>query len=629
LFEDTNPRHYANADALAELNGRAYTIVETARGTELWSTDGTPKGTSRVRRLPAAWTFEAYSLTEASGRLLFFSHGPGTVKTIWASDGTAQGTQRIRTFGGVHLHSFYAVGNRVHFVLDPRDDPAPERVWETDGTRAGTRPLPSTATRPRPGDRDKRSVRLPEGRVLVGEDDLGSGLFVEQNKGAAQRLLTRFDNRTRGSDPTATAVVDGTLLFGTMSGEYQALHIGQSAIRKRGPGDARSEVLRTFDTQIVMRIDAAPATAARGVEAVFTVSTPFWVIFGYAFEQELWATDGTAGGTRRLANSTLDGGWLGDRYFFLHATNRQLFSEDTRLAVTDGTPLGTQVVSGVPAEFVAAPFRSLHVAGGRVILTAATEDAYDAPQRIWVSDPEVRRFEELPARARHVTEFTEFDGRVYFAGVDEEHGVEPWSTDGTAAGTWLVEDVNAGPGDSLPREFTEVGDALFFTATDVAHGMELWKTGGSAATTALVKDIAPGEADSTPTALTALREALYFRADDGVHGREVWRSGGSAASTTLLKDIKPGPDGSSPGEYALMGAVAGRVYFVADDGEHGVEYWASDGTPGGTHLIADVNPGPADGGYEATRPTFFNDSVLFPADDGIHGIEFHRAENGI
>ena len=38
-------------------------------------------------------------------------------------------------------------------------------------------------------------------------------------------------------------------------------------------------------------------------------------------------------------------------------------------------------------------------------------------------------------------------------------------------------------------------------------------------------------------------------------------------------------------------AVGGVVYFVANDGKHGLELWESNGTQLGTSLVADVNPG--------------------------------------
>ena len=89
---------------------------------------------------------------------------------------------------------------------------------------------------------------------------------------------------------------------------------------------------------------------------------------------------------------------------------------------------------------------------------------------------------------------------------------------------------------------------MFFTADDGTRGTELWATDGTPAGTRLVEDIQPGDASSAPEGLAAVGDTLYFSADDGTHGRELWRSDGTAAGTEMLVDLRsggPDADGSA------------------------------------------------------------------------------------
>src|SRR3712207_9202033 len=65
---------------------------------------------------------------------------------------------------------------------------------------------------------------------------------------------------------------------------------------------------------------------------------------------------------------------------------------------------------------------------------------------------------------------------------------ELWLSDGTDAGTRLVEDIAPGGDGSLAGELTDVDGTLFFVANDRISGYELWKSNGTADGTSLVKE---------------------------------------------------------------------------------------------------------------------------------------------
>jgi ELWxxDGT repeat protein len=93
----------------------------------------------------------------------------------------------------------------------------------------------------------------------------------------------------------------------------------------------------------------------------------------------------------------------------------------------------------------------------------------------------------------------------------------------------------------------------------------------------------------------------------------------------MVADINPGTGSLSQirqGIFLIAPIVVGpenRLYFAADDGEHGFELWSTDGRPANTAMVADLSPGLASADpYGMTRA---GAKLFFGADDGLHGRE--------
>jgi ELWxxDGT repeat protein len=270
---------------------------------------------------------------------------------------------------------------------------------------------------------------------------------------------------------------------------------------------------------------------------------------------ELVASNGTAAGTRVLdINTKPNAGSLNGGINGALLSNVLVFAADDgthggELWRTDGTVDGTSMVK----EFIAGPGGGLSLIENR---------------------------------------FISFDSVVLFGATDNVIGSELWKTDGTPGGTVLVKDIRPGSSGSQPNPIARIGNKVIMLATTAAEGRELWVTDGTAAGTQFLADTNPGAGSASVlyAPLVSGNKAYIAISTPGT-GRELWVTDGTPAGTHITKDIRPGAIGSLSTGNALLAGAAGRVYFAADDGIHGVELWVSDGTDEGTRLAGDLWPG--------------------------------------
>ena len=235
--------------------------------------------------------------------------------------------------------------------------------------------------------------------------------------------------------------------------------------------------------------------------------------------------------------------------------------------------------------------------------------------------------------------------RMLFRADDGYHGREWFASNGSAAGTRLLADINPGLAGSMPAlgSYQEdpsavVGNTLFFAAVDGSRGAELWKTDGTPGGTVLVKDIRPGTAGSSPDYFTAVGDVLYFTADNGTNGRELWRSDGTEAGTVMVIDL---PMGTAAGSPIPLRAAGGKLLFAARHVDSplqgGYELWSTDGTGAGTALLKNIHPaGPSLPGIElapGNTSTYLRQSVVtagghvyFGATDATNGRDLWRTD---
>lgn len=233
-------------------------------------------------------------------------------------------------------------------------------------------------------------------------------------------------------------------------------------------------------------------------------------------------------------------------------------------------------------------------------------------------------------RAALFSRATEFNGRAYFAADNGISGTELWVSDGTAAGTFLLRDLNPGSGSSNPDYFTVASGRLYFS-TFHSNGGALWVSDGTIAGTVQLKNFT-GSTLFAPRALTAAGGKLYFTAGDSATGTEPWSSDGTAAGTRMVADVNPGSARSDPWYFA---DVNGTVYFSAESStttgkgkrkvttSTGIELWKTNGTAAGTSLVKDLVPGSS---HSLPRELIsFNGLLYFTATTPTTGQELFRS----
>lgn len=332
---------------------------------------------------------------------------------------------------------------------------------------------------------------------------------------------------------------------------------------------------------------------------------------------ELWRSDGTNAGTVLVQEIRAGGTGSGPNGF---ATNGSfLFFE-----ANDGTNgmdgyvsngnIGNFTLLNVRPGNTDAAIANPTPAGTRIYFTA--NDGSSGTE-LWSTDGATAVEVDIRAGANSSSPnaLTAFGNLVVFECNNGSAGIEPYVSNGTAGGTFILANIQSGGTSSDPTEFEYVPalGVVFFDADAAgAIGRELYMTNGTAVGTVLVENLNTGGGggnDSNPQDMVSALGKLFFSADDG-SGQEPWVSDGTPAGTFELANIQTGGTSSNPNGFT---EVNGKVYFAAD-GSNGIELYVTDGTGAGTQLVENINAGGNDS--SPSNLTKFGNLLFFTASDG-------------
>ena len=671
----------------------------------LWRSDGTNAGTIGLEFFTESILSDIGRLDE---RIVFLSHGADNAIGLWISDGSAAGTRLLHRFGATpdgrlpaaSQGGFTQLGGTVFFAA--YDGALGTELWETDGTPDGTVLVADLAPDDASSDPQNLTASAhtlffsaadgthgravwslhgdalqfyeihpdvqfleatPQGAFLIVKNgDFDYILYALEDDGEVLEELRRFRS-------SVTAQIVGARLFvaprppaeqslwvsdGTADGTVEVAAFPSIAKLSRWNDRLAIVTDSLLGNRQLWRSDGTPAgTKLIGPIGLGSLrsSGSDWVVladrllfsgFDEEHGDELWISDGTNRGTRLLRNIAPDNA-SGNPEFFTPAGHRLFFSAsvggatalwagggapgDARLVgprpippdapylarftakvglpldarlfflasgglwSSDGTPVGTVPIWEETTLYPAATEGALYALSGKELIGLVDAVAEPAP---------LFTLPALPL-GRFFTGIVPFSAGLFLgeANVSAIDGGLWWTDDPADPPHKLASFSFERPrGSRIPREPVALGARIFFVGSDSAHGEELWQSDGTEAGTRLVADIDPtvdGEhgIGSAPRDLTVLGTQVFFLADDGEHGVELWRSGGTAASTAIVRDIRPGPQGvgrdapTHGSRYSgQMVATDEELFFLTDDGK----LWTSDGTSSGTHAVCDACP---------------------------------------
>lgn len=506
---------------------------------EVWRSDGTLAGTTKVVTLPEAHAKHWPESLAVAGSRLFIEGRLFADRYVW----------RCPTVGGdlsditppeaaaaqyINFQPAASLGDDVFFSMGGGDEGY--TLWASDGFTSGTRSIPITI----PGD--------PAERFIITE--------IVKWKGTLYFIAGNANNNDRGlwrSDGTAAGTVH----------------------------------LKTFGDVFVEIPDLQPDTA----EYLY-----LQVLSEDYFTADTWQTKGDQASTKPVKNMPSIWEDPGDGPQFAHYQGGMIFSGAPKKALA--RPYMARGRNGrstllVKAEKSTAdgivphplPAPSYELLDGYLLQFVDTGKSHE----LWRMTPDgtkSRSVWKLPAAMNDYEDQASFRGITASGAVfalEPYHGVRQiYVTDGTRKGTRLLSEHQPLDG-TRSIDFQQAGDLIFYTVPDVENPQKttLWKTDGTVAGTSRVLaagDISPGSVSSQ---MVPFLGSLWFFAIGSSGNAALWRSDGTTVGTVLVKEDWQGLTGEQAGSLAVVG---GKLHLsVGLPGAYAI--WESDGTAVGTTLV--------------------------------------------
>ena len=318
-----------------------------------------------------------------------------------------------------------------------------------------------------------------------------------------------------------------------------------------------------------------------------------------ASTDKIWKSDGTAAGTTLVYSFTPSAGFSNVGIFYSVPTHYKNYSVDGNILYfsafdatngkelwkTDGTPAGTVMIKDIKAGtgtsqssgFCKIPSATLFIA-----------QSVGLESKLWKTDGTTIGTEQiLVAEPFYIVnqDMAKLGDKVIFFAHNTVDGYEPYVSDGTAAGTFMLKNINPS-GNSLTTQamglhLKVAGQYCYFIANNGTSNA-LWRTDGTiAGTIEVIPNVTNGISDAGYSTTDA--ENLWFLEYVGTNATiKLYKTNGTVEGSSLIHSTL---------SYAQnLTTYKGALWFQSRDiGQlYNAEVWRSDGLTVNTELALDV-----------------------------------------
>ncbi len=320
----------------------------------------------------------------------------------------------------------------------------------------------------------------------------------------------------------------------------------------------------------------------------------------FSTTDKIWKSDGTVAGTSLVHAFQTAPGTSNVGTFYSVATHKKNYSVDGNILYfsaydttngkelwkTDGTASGTMMLKDVKtgtgssqtAGFCKIPSTTLFM---------AQSVGYES--KLWKTDGTTVGTLQIPVAEPFFIvnqDMVKLGDKVIFFAHNTVDGYEPYVSDGTAAGTFMLKNINP-TGNSLTAQAMGLhlkiaGQYCYFVATNGTN-TSLWRTDGTiAGTMEVMPNVTNGISDTAYS--TTDSENLWFLEYTGGSTIKLYKTNGTTEGSSLVHSTL---------SYAQnLTTYKGSAWFQSRDvgALYNAEVWRSDGLNENTQLALDVAP---------------------------------------